>query len=270
MLNKKGKRLIMLAIAIIFLIIAFSYLQYILVAFIIAVILKMLMRYSGNVRVSRPANGPRAAGAVTRAGSSKYLEWFFAIAIIIAVLYFLGPYILKMGQNVQIPDFGISGKGNGPLNSVIYVESQEGAGIVVNNGTYGIQLATGAAKNGTTFRLRTIKNTTGWPSFGADVFASKGNATLKVSYVDIDIPSASIHFKKILVPTEKGVRYSNKYKLDNYRAYAENRSKKSEIDNTRLANGENPPPPNHDIVLEVYVAPNSYVELSNMQIIRNW
>lgn len=188
----------------------------------------------------------------------KLLKTLIYLAILAVVLYFASSYLMNTVKIEQ---------SKGPLNEVIYVERQDGAGLVVNNGTYGIQLATGSAKTGTTFIVKTKEAVTGWPAFASDVYSPKGNSTLKVSYIDLDVPSRSIRFKKISIPADYGFRYSNKYKLKNYRAWIKRGMEETITDNSNM---ERENPMRHNMELEIYVAPNSYVELSNMVLFRNW
>ncbi|MFA6097191.1 MAG: hypothetical protein WC788_06195 [Candidatus Paceibacterota bacterium] len=200
---------------------------------------------------------PAGEGIAAKLNFGKIFKTLLFVALVAVILYFLISYLMSMDTS----------ENKGPLNSVIYVESQEGAGIVNNNGTYGIQLATGGATTGTTFIIRTKETVTGWPAFGADVYSPKGGSTLKVSYIDADNLKNSIRFQEVSIPANYSFGYSNKYKLSDYRGWIKNGTSEEVVSKGNLPRKD---PIRHDIELEVYVAPNSYVELSNMILRRNW
>lgn len=195
----------------------------------------------------------------------KLLKTLIYLAIVAVVLYFVSSYLMNTITTEQ------NKQKAGLLNSIIYSKSIDPAqGLVVNNGTRGILLSTGAS-TGATFIFSTINSETGWPSFGADIYlySPKGeDGLMKVRYLDLDSPSKSIYFKEVKIPAGYPFRYSNKYKLSDYRAWIANETKQEETEKVF------PPyridPPRHDIEFEVYVPPSSYVELSNMTVIRNW
>lgn len=253
---EKIRNVIVFVALVVLITIILPYLKYAIIAIIAIAIVTFLVKYAGRVRLG---GAPGGAGRGHRPHLGKYIKALIYLVVILAALYFLWPYLM----GIAVPE-----KSKGPLNSVIYLESQDGAGLAVNNGTYGIQLATGSAKTGTTFLLRTVKEETGWPAFGADAYCLRGNATLKVSYIDMDSPAKSIRFKEVLIPAGYSFRYSNKYKLSDYRAWTANGTSQNEIEKVFLAYRKDPP--RHDIEIEVYVPPNSYVELSNVAIVRNW
>ena len=194
----------------------------------------------------------------------KYVKILIYLVIAAVILYFAISYLMNTITSEQ------NKQKAGPLNSVIYSKSVDpAAGLVVNNGTYGVLLSTGAS-TGATFVLSTINDEIGWPSFGTDVYCYclKGNATFKVSYIDLDVPKRSVFFKQILVPGGFSFRYDSKYKLNNYRATVSDARKQEIVDNVMTEYWIDLP--RHNIEIEVYVPPSSYVELSNMTIIRNW
>ena len=227
-------------------------------SFLIGLILWAIARKRDTVEASE-TDVPEASEASwkNKFNFGKIFKILFYLALVAAALYFFIPYLMSMDTS----------ESKGPLNSVIYVESQDGAGIVNNNGTYGIQLATGGATTGTTFIIRTKENVTGWPAFGADVYSPKEGSTLTVSYIDADNLKNSIRFQKVSIPANFSFRYSNKYKLSDYRDWIKNGTSEEVVNKGNLPRKD---PIRHDIELEIYVAPNSYVELSNMVLLRNW
>lgn len=218
--------------------------------------------YIANIRAVGSGSGSSAESSIS--GSNINFGGIFRvimyIIIILAILSYGAPMLNK----------AINGDKENPLNNVFYVESQTGNGLVENRDKQGINLATGSGNTGTTFLLRTKTTETGWPAFATGMYASKEGATLKVSFVDTDNPAKSILFKKIPIPTAPGFSYSNKYKLNNARAwkYEGQRQLLPEIDNINTAYRKDPM--THYIEIEVYVPPNSYVFLDNMNAIRGW
>lgn len=233
-----------------------------LLLFLIIKIIKGGKTYDGEQERDKTEQGITSGaeqGAKKKPNYGKYIKILFYLVVLAVILYFFLPYLMNMGKTEKV---------DGPLGRDIYWESQDGAGLVVNNGSNAIQLATGDSKTGTTFLLKTITNETGWPEFGADAYNLRGNATLKVSFIDLDNSSKSVHFSKVLIPENYSFRYSNKYKLSNYRAWVSRGNKKEEVDNKFTSYRKDAM--RHNIEIRVYVPPNSYVELSNMAIKRDW
>lgn len=253
--SKKAKKMALLYLI-------FALLVYFIGLVYAAVLAAILVFYPKIIRYINEKRGVATEeGGAIKLNFGKIFRVLIYVTFAAIALYFLLPYFMNADTSKE--------QKAGPLNSLIFTESVEGgAGLAMNNGSYGIQLSTGSSTVGTTFILSTIRNETGWPSFGADIYSPKGGATLKVTYIDLDNPKKNIRFKKIGIPAEYRFRYANKYKLSDYRASISKGNTEELPDKGQTAYRIDPM--NHDIKVEVYVPPNSYVELSNVAIIRNW